>query len=99
MSQVNDPFKLLRGALRANAGLLLFAVDVYMTARARQISLLRSRLTTWADWGWVAASGVLLAFFPDLLTGAGKGLVLGVALVVAGFASAQGLGLRRVAAA
>lgn len=84
------------GWLRAiGIGLLLFAAGLVLLVRGRDRSRGRVAAVTAADLGWVAGSAVLLVGFPDLLTPAGEWAVGVVALVVAGLACAQILGLRR----
>ncbi len=70
------------------AGLILFAIDVLLLARASEARLVRdSLLVSVADLSWVAASMVVLAVV-DLTRAGVVGTVL-VALVVADFAAAQ----------
>lgn len=45
--------------------------------------------------GWVVGSAVLLVAFPDLLSPMGEWAMAAVAVVVAGLACAQFVGLRR----
>lgn len=51
-----------------------------------------------ADAAWVVATAVLLVVAPDVVNAAGKALLIGIAVVVAGFAEAQFVGLRRLRA-
>ena len=82
--------------LRAiGAGLLLFAVDLFLLARRAAAHPGRVRLVIAMDLAWVAGSAVLLLVGAESLTRAGFWLVFGVAEVVAAFALLQFLGLRR----
>lgn len=68
-------------------GLLLFAADLFVSARGSEISRGKALYFSISDFGWVAGSVVLLALLPMSATAAGT--VAGVALIVAGFGAMQ----------
>ena len=84
------------GWLRAvGVGLLLFAAGLVRLVRDEGRSRTGVLSVIAADAGWVVGSAVLLLAFPGLLSPAGEWAVAAVAVVVAGLACAQFLGLRR----
>lgn len=76
-------------------GLLVFGALVLALGRRPAVPAKLAWMVTGLDWGWVAGSGVLLAFAGGHLSGPGMWLVADVALVVATFAVLQQVGLRR----
>lgn len=76
-------------------GLVLFAVALFFVARQRPISRQFAWTAIMLDDAWVLASVALLMFAPTLFSPAGEWLIGAVAVVVAGFAVAQLLGVRR----
>lgn len=78
-------------------GLVLFAAGI-MAALARPASLVRAApAVIAADLAWVAGAAVVVP--ADVLTPLGDLLLVAVSAVVAGFAGAQALGLRRAGSA
>ena len=75
------------------AVLLVFALGLVRNGRRAQVNLAEARLAVVSDWAWVVGSAVLIALVP--LTAPGRALVVGVAAVVAAFALAQAVGIRR----
>ena len=73
-------------------GLVLYATALFFFARQRPISSYVAWTAIAMDDGWVIGSIALLVFAPTLFSPFGIWLV---AVVVAGFAIAQFLGLRR----
>ena len=76
-------------------GLVLYATALCFFARQRPISSYVAWTAIAMDDGWVIGSIALLVFAPTLFSPFGIWLVAVVAAVVAGFAIAQFLGLRR----
>lgn len=79
-------------------GLLLYAADLVWLSRSERFLLAGGRLAVVADIGWVIAAAALITFTAVLTTPGELALAL-VSLVVAGFAAAQWIGLRRLSAA
>lgn len=75
-------------------GLVGFAVFIGLVVHRRPIDVAAARLITAADIGWVAGSIALLLVRASWFTSSGVAIVAAVALAVAGFATAQALGLR-----
>lgn len=69
--------------------MLLYAADLWLTARALPRSLRHVRLFGFGNLGWVAASVAVVAFGAWSLTGLGVTVVLLQAAAVAGFAVMQ----------
>jgi hypothetical protein len=78
------------------AGLLLFAAWVGYEAMQPMLRQRRARVILALDIAWVVASAVIIALDPFGLSIAGKWAVAAVADVVALFALAEYLGLRRL---
>lgn len=75
------------------AGLVAFGLMVGFLSARRPVLPQAALAVTAADAGWVAASLVAVLAWRDLMTGAGVGVVLGVAVVVAliGLSQLRGL--------
>jgi hypothetical protein len=78
--------------------LLIFALDLVLVARLRQVHTALVWAFIGADGAWVVGSVVVLAV-ASILTPVGQGLVATVALVVGIFAALQYRGLRAAIAA
>lgn len=88
------------GLLRlVGALLILFAVDLAHQSRREVMVRARAVVASLSDLAWVAASGVLVVRHPELLSGAGRALVIAVAAVVLLFAALQLAGLGRLTGA
>jgi hypothetical protein len=74
-------------------GLLAFAAAVLALAARRPIPLAGARAVIAADLAWIAATVPLVLWGP--LAPAGVAIAIAVAVVVAGFAEGQALGVRR----
>lgn len=85
----NAPRSVLLGI---GVGLVLFVVDLLATASRQAIPRKKALYFVGADVLWVLGSAIVL-LVPTGLTTAGRLAILGVALVVAGFAAAQYLAL------
>lgn len=92
---IGVPWPVLAGI---GVGLVLFAAGLMRNARRPQVSLTEARLAIASDCAWVAGSAILLLTRPAGLTDIGVWLIADIALIVAGFALAQWLGVRRVVA-
>jgi hypothetical protein len=79
-------------------GLLVYAADLAWLSRSDRWLIPGGRLAVVADIGWVIAAAALIAFTAVLTTRGELALAL-VSVVVAGFAAAQWIGLRRLSAA
>ncbi len=64
------------------AGLVIFAADLVHQASRKRMATWRALITCTEDLMWVAATAVLLALFPDVLSGNGTLLVIDVAAAV-----------------
>ena len=82
--------------LALGAGLLVFAAGLLRQILRRPLKRGEALLTIVMDDGWVVASIALLVLAPHWFSAGGQWLIAGVALVVAGLAVAQWLGLRRL---
>jgi hypothetical protein len=80
------------------AGLLLFAVGVFMAAAQVPLDRRKARIIILMDAAWVIGSILVVVDDPFALTVAGKWAVLGVADIVGVFAALQYIGLRRLRA-
>jgi hypothetical protein len=78
-----------------DVGLVLYAVALFLAARQRPINTYVAWTAIFMDDGWVIGSVALLVFAPTLFSPSGTWLVAIIAAIVAGFAVAQFLGLRR----
>jgi hypothetical protein len=76
-------------------GLLVYAADLAWLSRSEPWLIPGGRLAVVADIGWIIAAVALIAFTAVLTTPGELALAL-VSLVVAGFATAQWIGLRRL---
>jgi len=76
---------------------LVFAADVWWVATRPSVRSDWGRLIFALDVAWVVASVILLAAFASTFTTLGVVLIGGTAAVVAGFALAEFIGLRRLA--
>jgi len=85
----NAPRSVLLGI---GVGLVLFVVDLLVTASRQTIPRKKALYFVGADVLWVLGSAVVL-LVPTGLTTAGRLAILGVAMVVAGLAAAQYLAL------
>jgi hypothetical protein len=83
--------------LLVGVGLLVYAADLAWLSRSERWLIPGGRLAVIADIGWVIAAAALIVF-TAVLTNQGE-LALGlVSAVVAGFATTQWIGLRRLTA-
>ncbi len=80
------------------AGLVVYAADLVWLARSPRFIVAGGRAAVLADVAWVIAAGALIAF-SALLTRQGEVALAIVSIVVAGFAAAQWMGLRRLRSA
>lgn len=78
-------------------GLLLYAADLAWLSRSDRWLIPGGRLAVVADIGWVVAAAALIAF-TAVLTKQGELALALVSVMVAGFAAAQWIGLRRLSA-
>ena len=78
---------------------LIFAADVWWVATRPNVRSDWGRLIFALDVAWVVASVVVLVAFAPTFTTVGMALITGTAVVVAGFALAEFVGLRRLATA
>ncbi|MEM7735300.1 MAG: SRPBCC family protein [Deinococcota bacterium] len=76
-------------------GLVVFAFDLIHQASRKRLATWRALYASAADYLWVLATLILLAFFPNALSAQGQDLVLFIALCVFVFGSWQLLGIRR----
>jgi hypothetical protein len=79
-------------------GLIIFAGGIILNVLRPQLNIKETWAIIIGDISWVAASIALLLLFPSLLSSTGHALVIGIAAIVAGFAVAQFIGLRRAQA-
>lgn len=84
-------------AVVVGIGLLVFAVDVAVTARNPRPGAVRQVII--ADVAWVIGALIVIFGFPGSMTTEGLWALGLISLVVAGFAVLQTVGLRRVAVA
>lgn len=77
-------------------GLLVFAADLVWFSRSGRTLRAIGRAAVAGDAAWVVGTVVLALLAPGLLSPTGWALTGGIALAVAGFASAQALGLHRL---
>jgi len=78
-------------------GLLAYAAMLWMWARRTTFRPIEGRIAVLADLAWVGGTIVLLAVAPDVTNGVGSTILIAVAVIVACFAEAQYVGLRRLA--
>lgn len=76
-------------------GLVVYAADLLFFARSPRWLISGGRMAVAADIAWVIVAAALIAF-TAVLTQQGELALAGVSLVVAGFAAAQWIGLRRL---
>ena len=76
-------------------GLLLFAVDVFLTARKNPPSRGKVLYIFGADVAWVVGTPVVLVLLADQITGVGMMLLIDIAIIVGVFAALEWLGLSR----
>ena len=77
-------------------GLVIYAIDLSFFARSPRWLIPGGRMAVAADVAWVIAAVALIAF-TAALSDAGEVALAAVSLIVAGFAVAQWIGLRRIA--
>lgn len=70
-------------------GLLVFATDLLHQATRSRIATWRALYASAGDFSWVAATVILLALFPRVLSREGNAVVIGIAVVVGAFGSWQ----------
>ena len=75
---------------------LIFAADVWWVATRPNVRSDWGRLIFAFDVAWVVGSVIVLAAIPAVFTTIGVALIGGTAAVVAGFALAEFVGLRRL---
>jgi hypothetical protein len=78
--------------------LLIFAVDLVWFSRSERTLRTIGQAAVAGDAAWVLGTLALATLMPGLLSTSGWMMAAGVALAVGGFAVAQALGLRRLAA-
>lgn len=78
------------------AGLVVFAVWVWLVGTRSAVSQRDARIVFWLDILWVLGSAVLLLGFAQLLTIVGIVLIAGAAIMVAAFAAAEYAGIQRI---
>jgi len=78
--------------------LVLFAIDVFMTARKPAPSRGKILYLFSADLAWVLFTPVVMLVWQDRMTGLGNWLLVDIALVVAAFAALEWQSLKRMAA-
>ena len=76
-------------------GLVVYAADLLWLARSSRMIVAGGRAAVLADVAWVIAAAALIAF-SAVLTRQGELALAIVSIVVAGFAAAQWIGLRRL---
>ncbi|HDH03329.1 MAG TPA: hypothetical protein ENH15_03690, partial [Actinobacteria bacterium] len=79
----------------AGVGLIAFGAVLIWWSRSSKWLRLGGRIAVVGDTAWVVGA-VLLIAFTDVLTGSGEVALAGVTVIVAGFATAQWIGLRRL---
>lgn len=79
-------------------GLLLFAVDVFFTARNSSPSYGKLLYIFGADLAWVVLTPVVMLLLQDRITSLGNLVLVDVALIVAVFAVGEWLAMRRMGA-
>jgi len=79
------------------AGLLLFALDVFLTARKEAPSRGKVLYIFAADLSWVVLTPVVLLTLQERITSLGNLLLVDIALIVAAFAAFEWLALKRMA--
>ena len=77
-------------------GLLLFALDVFLTARKESPSRGKVLYIFAADLAWVVLTPVVLLTLPERITSLGNLLLVDIALIVAAFATIEWLALKRM---
>lgn len=78
-------------------GLLGFMTFIVLTITKLPDAEAMTKSIILGDWGWVLASVVILAFFPNAIPGPGLFAIAFVAAIVAGFALWQTRGLKKLA--
>jgi hypothetical protein len=78
------------------AGLLVFAVGIFLNSRREMIRLNEAWVTIALDAAWVVGSAGLLLIAPDVISPVGRLLVAVVAVIVGGVAFAQYRGVRQL---
>ena len=76
-------------------GLIPFAVDLFFNSSRTVVDIRRAKLAIAGDAAWIVGSIAVLLIDPTGLTTAGTIAVIAVAVLVADFAVAQTLGVRR----
>lgn len=77
-------------------GLIPWGAYLFIAARRDRMRRADAWLAIVGDDAWVSGTLVLVLGFPTALTTTGNAVAIGVAIVVAGFAIAQFVGLRRI---
>jgi len=78
------------------AGLVVFAVWVWLVGTRKAVSQRDARIIFWLDILWVLGSALLLLGFSQMFTIVGIVLIAGAAVMVAAFATAEYAGIRRI---
>lgn len=77
-------------------GLILFGIDLFLMATNRFVTRQQVMLISAMDVGWILGSALLLVFAGSHFSGAGTGIIVGVALFVAAFAIGQYIGAGKI---
>jgi|TARA_B100002003_G_scaffold251237_1_gene293812 hypothetical protein len=75
-------------------GLLLFAIGVFITALKLPASRSVSKLILYGDIAWVVATPIAMVFLAERITSLGYWVLIDIAVIVAGFAVLEWLGLK-----
>ncbi|MEZ5492298.1 MAG: hypothetical protein R3F50_18600 [Gammaproteobacteria bacterium] len=78
-----------------SAGLLLFALGVWLTARQASPSRGRVLMIFWGDVAWVVLTPIIMLTTQDRLTSLGNLVLVDIALVVAALAAFEWMALGR----
>lgn len=77
--------------------LVLFAIDVFLTARKAAPSRGKILYLFSADLAWVLLTPVVMAVWQNRITGLGNWILVDIALIVAAFAALEWQSLKRMA--
>jgi hypothetical protein len=76
-------------------GLLLFALDVFLTARKANPSQAKLFYILIADVSWVLLTPIVMVLFADRITGWGNIILVDIAVIVGALAAFEWAGLKR----
>jgi FtsH-binding integral membrane protein len=77
-------------------GLLLFALDVFVTARQENPSRAKLLYIFFADVTWVVLTPVVMIVLADQITGWGYAVLTDIALIVGAFAALEWIGMNKL---